>query len=381
MVDIPLTWQLQIQGAENVKSKLSDLNGQFERGEITTEQYATGLRSVNRDARVMSNTMNIQKNIFLATHPVLNNLTRAMNIFGSVNRAVMSGLNTINIAMIALNTNSAGVAQAQADLAQKQREYDEAVLKFGPDSKQAIQALDELRVAQAKLGEETQNRSNQITSAWLSVGAAISGVVTSIVLTLPKILPFIGGLGTAFGSLIAFFEFLPTGMTNFALFASTFLDLIPGMIEAQTKFGDAMRYFFRVLLPITATIGLQIVTNLMNGIGKALVDGINMVVKGIVNAINTLIRIYNAAASRLKLGTIPTINFTPIAFTPIGGTALTNPSGISPETNPGLFPRTSGGGGGNTINITVQGSILTENDIKKVFDKWLKNDLQTVGFG
>src|SRR3990167_11095772 len=101
---IPLSWDLQIRGAEEVKQKLSEINDQFARGEISTGEYAKGLREANRDSRVFINSQNVQKNLFLATHPILNNFTRAMSVFGSVMRSVSTAMLLINTAQLAFNT-------------------------------------------------------------------------------------------------------------------------------------------------------------------------------------------------------------------------------------------------------------------------------------
>jgi len=352
--------------------------------------------------------MNIQKNIFLATHPVLNNLTRAMSVFGSVNRAVMSALNTINIAMIALNTNSSGVAQANADLLQAQREYNDAVRKFGPDSREAIEAMDKLRVAEVKLAEETQNRTNQITSAWIAVVSGISGVVTCIVLTLPKILPVLSRVGAGFSS---FFGLIGAGTAGVGIGALVFPS-IDEWLKGQAKWyaewanfrdnvmGPAINGFFVETIPSFLVTGgklwLEGWTKMLNGaislinfFGATWVSGVNALVLSIIGFINNIIKKINSIGRgivKIKLLT----EQEPLKFTPIGGIGGAGgganfPGGISSQTNPGEFitPRVSGGGGGSTIvqNITVQGSIVTENEMKASFDKWLKDALKAVGFG
>jgi len=403
MVAIPLTWHAQIVGAENVKARLSELNAQFDRGEITVQQYATGIRQVNRDSRAFSNTLNIQKNVFLATHPVLNNISRAMSIFGSVSRAAITAINAINIAMIALNTNSAGVAQATADVAQAERELKDILTKFPADSKQAIEAMDALRVAQARLAEETQNRATQINGAWLAVFSGFSyvfGRMGEIAIT--KVLPFLGGLGgaftTFFGTLRGLFTGGGAGSLS-ALFFSQFLDLIPGMQELQAQFADMMRIFFRETIPTILSEGgalfMQGFQNIFNGIiglqnlfGKGLVDGINSIAQAMIGFINGIISKINSLAkfTKIKIPLIqapPLLQYSPIAKIGGGGGAVF-PQGISPATNPGEFlsPRSTGGGGGTTIvqQITVQGSIVTENEMRSNFDKWLKDALKAIGF-
>lgn len=383
---IPLSWDLSIHGAEDVKARLQDINEQFARGEITTQQYAQGLRGVNRDARVLNNTQTLQKNIFLATHPVINNLTRAMSVFSSVLHTASTALTLINTANIALNTNTGNVAEAQAELNQAYREQAEALAKYGVDSKKYMEATERVNVATARLGEEIERSKSQIANFWSSLVIGAASVVTSIVLTFGKIAPFLSGFGGLFGGFTSFFAALPTGMTNFALFASQFLDLIPGMIEAQAAFGEAMRVFFRQMLPSFTTYGIQVITNFINIAGKTLVEGVNRIVRAVVNAINVLISAYNSAASVLNLPKITPLKFTPVNWSPVGVTQTsTFPGGISSQTNPGEFitpnvGHVGGVSGGTQVYITVEGSILSLRELDAALDKSLKRQLIQRGF-
>jgi len=416
---IPITWQLQVTGAENVKARLSELNDQFERGQITTEQYASGLRSVNRDARVLSNTQTIQRNIFLATHPVLNNLSRAMSIFGSVNRAVMNSLNTINIAMIALNTNSSGVAQATADLAQIRREIATELEKAIPNEKILMDLYDRERVAIARLAEETQNRANQMTSAWISVFAAFSNVATAIILSIPKIIPLLRSLTAvswasvgpwvALAAVIAgltlmYLDFLniepfstwATQLNN--IFEQVFGFRIPNVIDISAR---ALADFFVIMLPqyfataIAQLIAFTAIFNLgwgrfWNGVITILEKAGNLILKSITSLLNGVISLANQTIKGLNsipgvsIPLIPKLTFKPIEFGRLGESEFTNEgnSGIIPGA--GLRPGISGKGAEkaaqNNVVINIQGSLLTENDLTKIFDKWLKNQLLGKGF-
>ena len=151
MANVPLSWKLSISGAEEVKTKLRDVNQQFERGEITTSDYAKELRALGRDARSFNSIQNLQKNIFLASHPGVLKLSKAMSTFGSIARTALTITNALNLSKIASNGINSSLLEAESELAAAMREYNEAVASGDPEKIQL--AAEKVAILKQKLEE------------------------------------------------------------------------------------------------------------------------------------------------------------------------------------------------------------------------------------
>lgn len=193
---IPLTWQLQIRGAEEVKQKLSDINEQFSRGEISTSEYAKELRGATRDARAMVNIQNVSKNVFLATHPALLNLTRGMSVFGSVMRSAQSALNTFALTQILLRGSTAQTAKIQGELNQLRREEQELIDDGLVGTKAWLENQDAINIKLKELEEATNQEKQDKLTAFFGIftGAAIT--FATMVKAIPEMKTGLSGLMT-----------------------------------------------------------------------------------------------------------------------------------------------------------------------------------------
>ncbi|AFU58292.1 hypothetical protein Ngar_c13540 [Candidatus Nitrososphaera gargensis Ga9.2] len=197
--EIELAWRLSVEGAEEVKAKISDLHDQFNRGEISTEQYAKGLRSAGSELKTFSDASQLQTRAFMAAHPGLGALSRAMSGFSSILRAGQAASNAMNLAMIATQGTSSNLAALQAEAAAAQRAYNKAVAEFGPESEEASMALDQLNAATAKVREEQDKMAQQSIQNAFTFATSMGIMVSSAVQSIPRIKTELGNLSKSIG--------------------------------------------------------------------------------------------------------------------------------------------------------------------------------------
>jgi hypothetical protein len=226
MVEIPLLWKLQIQGAEEIKTKFNEINESFARGEIGASKYAAELRGVNRDSRALVNTMNMQKNIYLASHPVLLNLSRATSMMASVARTALSINNALNLSRIAGNSISSEEAQNLIRISELERDLS-ALVGDSIEIQQRRKSIEEdirvLRERNATIAKEEAAQS--ITDA-INYAASLALIVNQMVQLIPKMAVFVKNLGGIKDTLLAisFLQFpLLATLGIVGLFAGVFL--------------------------------------------------------------------------------------------------------------------------------------------------------------
>lgn len=197
MAEVPLSWKLSISGAEDVKSKLQDIQNQFQRGGISSTEYAKGLREVNRDARTLTRQSDIQKNVFLAQYPAINQLSRGLSAFNSVASSGLSIMNSLNLMFLRQGQDTTALSQLEAERARIMRDMNKAATEGDwskyEELKSELMGVDNQIISMKKHMDETR-WNDQITGV-LGFGAAIGMMMTPLL----KILPYLGGLR---GSLI-----------------------------------------------------------------------------------------------------------------------------------------------------------------------------------
>ena len=174
---IQISYKYQIQGAEDVKKRLKEINEEYNRGEMSIEKYRKSLSDVNRDAKSLNQTQNISKNIMLATHPALNRLTRGISIFGSVSRTAMSIMNSLNLANLTASSIDSQGAQITADLAQKRRELALELSKTIPDMIKVAGLQEDINLLEAQSKEHLDAINNQKFDGFITT---LSGLGTAI---------------------------------------------------------------------------------------------------------------------------------------------------------------------------------------------------------
>lgn len=181
MTDLGLTVKLQVQGAEEVKQKIADIHDQFNRGEITTEEYSKSLRGAGNELKSLGNSAGRTKAQFMAMHPGIASLSRNMHAMSGIFRTGMAVTNALNLAQIAMQGTSSGASAAQQEYNEKLREYNIAVKKYGENSDEAKDAAIALKEADEKLKEQLAKDQKQAIQNMITLGSAIGMLATSMI--------------------------------------------------------------------------------------------------------------------------------------------------------------------------------------------------------
>lgn len=363
MATASLSWRLQIQGAEQVKAKLQEINSEFEQGRITSEQWSAQVNQQGRVLRGFNNNLNISKNLFLAQHPAVRNLTRAMSTFGSITRGVLAITTALNVARMQGTT----LTQEETDLMLQEVDIMNKLANTH-DPELIRKYSDELVIIRERLEaikkEKADQQFTEIATAIASIGLAASMATKSIVDLLPhlkmlntrggKMLVGAGliGLGAglfatggidaligksdkledklkAIGGIAAMgigtVMFLPPGVQQFALIAVAVATATVAILVFRKEIegffvwlgtvlapvGESFMNFFTVDLPGWFALSLETLTPLWDaikggftGFGNIIITVINFLAGGIVSGLNaigqTIVDFVNSLISRYE---------------------------------------------------------------------------------
>lgn len=399
-MEVPLQWKLSVDGNNQVKSVMNDLNNAFDRGQISGSDYADSLSKMAREGNKANNIFRYQNQIYLSMHPSLNKLVRGMSAVASVGRTMQSIFNSLNILMLVNQGYSKEIATARADEAEAWRELNRAIASGDPEKIQMAQEKLNIALENTKsiLNDDFMNKINNIfgffTNAVVS-GGGIAYIIKNFgkdigkFFTADKLAPLTGFLGT-----ISNIFANPAVGTNLAFFASQFLELIPGMKELKQGFSDwlhtwaevdgsfidtAMMKFFQDL-PIMAKNAWDFITistvRTWNDIIGFIETGINFVIKGFSDFVNKIIAGFNSIIKGINK--IPGFSIPLIPNFQIEGIQL-------PRLNTGDIGNPAGSPNGNVQGptntyITIEGSVLSEREFTSLMDSTFKKWMKDRGF-
>jgi len=363
MATASLSWRLQIQGAEQVKAKLQEINSEFEQGRITSEQWSAQVNQQGRVLRGFNNNLNISKNLFLAQNPAVRSLTRAMSTFGSITRGVLAITTALNVARMQGTT----LTQEETDLMLQEVDIMNKLANTH-DPELIRKYSDELVIIRERLAaikkEKADQQFTEIANSIASIGLSASMATKSIVDLLPHLKMFntkggkmlagggLIGLGAglfatggidaligksdkledklkAIGGIAAMgigtVMFLPPGVQQFALIAVAVATATVAILVFRKEIegffvwlgtvlapvGESFMNFFTVDLPGWFALSLETLTPLWDAIkggftnfGNIIITVINFLAGGIVSGLNaigqTIVDFVNSLISRYE---------------------------------------------------------------------------------
>src|SRR6185312_8035510 len=261
-VSVPLRWKIMVEGAQQAKQQLADLDQQFSKGQISISDYAKGQRQSLRDVRALNNEQRVQKEVFLASNPALNSLSKSMSTVGAVSNTLLGITNAINLAQLASIGVNEKVTAATQQLAADQRQYQIDLRDFPNDV--ALHQADLAKIAadQSNLAFVTRQATYQQITDWITLGSSAAISANQIIQTYstlaPKIKNFSQGTQDAIGLAGLSGTFLVLGAA--ALIAGTQLGtgLNPDNVDKfrqslDKAFGDNP-FTNYIILPIAALI-------------------------------------------------------------------------------------------------------------------------------
>ncbi len=385
-MEFPLVWRFQVQGAEDVKARLKEVNEQFARGELTTHQYAQKLRELNRDANTLSGAMRLQGNIMRAMHPNLAMLERSFSRLGSVARSVLSTLDTVNIIQLVMIGRTNSLTEAQDELEKAQRNYNLAVEQFGANSPQALKALEDLSEAQNKLNKAMKDaetdKLNSIVGS-LSGIANIAGSLGFAVMGLGRFSVALTGLRgvltaliPSFGSILTMLSALgPTGLViagaiaAIGLLAYAYQSNMFNMLDVLNNVGSSILMFFTRIMPSALQIAANVIINIFSTVipdalsnfakfitsmfTNALPQAISSFISSLAGAVDSIVgyvmKIINSVSNAINavLGLViktPSISTTSYSYTAYSSSSSSSSSPSPSKTT--TTSKSSGKGGG-----------------------------------
>ena len=449
---IDITYKFSSEGTDQVKSDLDQLSDAFNRAKASGGQFGKEQRALSSAVSRRIGEDRLQNRLLLAQHPSLLKASRIMSTLSSITRGLLTVQNALNLAKLNSNTIDIEGEASERRVNELTREMNNELKKLHPNMQKVADIQEQINIELATNAERIQALKDSKFSEWFTMltsivftASTVFGIFRKDLSTFAKVFTTIGGaIASAGGALAilgtavtAFFA-IPALVSALPLFASRFLDLIPGMKELQKSFGEWMRslgtldatwldeavpkffnediplavgnagialsQFFLTDLPLWSGIGLELLKTAFittfNGIISAInfgvnsvISGINLIINGAISAINSFISAINRILTRARLGTIPlipsfsgipTVNLPLIAAAKGFNGMVNSPTMfLAGEAGPeqvSITPNSGRSGSGNTIIINVGGSVVTERKLAQIVDQYQKQNLKSRGF-
>ena len=187
MTYIPISWKITMTGAKETKARLSELQNEFGRTE--------GLKRFNQEVREASaNTKSVSYAVSQANrnwrlqHQTLNEVSRAMNVFGRAMRAGMSIMNTLNLLTVAQSSALGGLTKDKANILadleaidlqlEDMRKKGASPLAIALKENEKTKLLNDLKEIEKQFDETSKSEA---WTKWITAGFGISeGVQTAL---------------------------------------------------------------------------------------------------------------------------------------------------------------------------------------------------------
>ena len=442
---INITYKFGSEGTDQVKSELDQLSDAFNRAKASGGNFGKEQSALSSVVNRRIGEDRLQNRLFLAQHPNILKLSRAMSTLSSITRTILTISNALNISKIRGQQIDAEGIAGQNRINALIRERKNELAKLNPSVEKLASIEEELNVEYALQREHIQALKDSEFESWItSITSALYALSTPISLItlhgakIVGVFTAIGATFTTFASIVGAFFASSAIVSALPLFASRFLDLIPGMKELQKSFGEwlrslgtldatwldeaipkffnediplavgnaglALTQFFLTDLPLWAGTGLELLKTAFittwNGIVSAVnvginsvISGINFIVNGAITAINSFISMINRILSRARLSSIPLIpSFSgipqvslPLIAAAKGFDGMVNRPTmfLAGEAGPeqvSITPNGGRSGSGSTLIINVGGSVVTERKLAQIVDQYQKQNLKSRGF-
>lgn len=186
-VHIPIKWSFQVEGASQAKQSINEIKDKMQNHTLAMKDGERQIAQVGRTMRQSNNEWRVQREIILASNPALNNLTRAMSVYGSVANTALQISNAFNLMQLAFSNTNDKLAQDLQDIAQ-QKIIIANLEKNEPGNIAAIaEARDKLAVLEDKYAKDQKTQTDQQIQNWINIAAAVGLIGTQVIQTGLKI--------------------------------------------------------------------------------------------------------------------------------------------------------------------------------------------------
>ena len=416
-----LAWKVELNGAETVRDGLRKINEEVKANRLEQRDANKMIQDATKDTRNYNLENKLLVRTFQSAHPNLERLTRSFSTMAHVARTGLQIANSLNLMWIRQGQNKQTLAELTYSATVAEREYLDTIKKFGPDSREAREALEKWNLEKSKA---SQFESETATQGWADIASNIFMVILAgnqlleVFKKFPQITsrilplltnPFIAipVLALAAGFAISeFFKSLSPELRKWHEDSKIILDDF-FLIQIPTALGAAAVFltnFFLNDMPKWGSEGLKLLSDAFiatwnsiisttNAGVNAVISGVNFIINGAISAINAFISAINNILKKAKLGTIslipkfegiPKIEIPLIkAATGFNGMINRPTTFLAGEAGPeqvSITPNGRSNNGGITVVVNVQGSILTERELFRRVDENLKNELKKRNF-
>ena len=185
MVDeVSIGYRFKQLGVEELTSKIRELHNEFRNGEITYKEYRSQIREASGQGRAATQEFSQMKGAIAAANPELLGFTRTMSLFGGVANTVLSVMNAINLAQIAMSGVSSQVASIDAQKAAAYNDWVRTVQAYPPNDPRIVAAwnkyialVNESNNAHRDLARQSLNTTVTLIASAIAITGSIAQTV------------------------------------------------------------------------------------------------------------------------------------------------------------------------------------------------------------
>jgi uncharacterized membrane protein len=242
--EVQLAWKLSISGADEVKASLAQLHEQFNKGEISLDEYTKGLRNASSNARTLAGESQMNTRIWLAQHPAINQLSRTMSGFNRVLSATVQAMTLMNTATLVMRSSNGEMIDLQNQLAEAERNYNK---ELDPEKKESYaRQIASIKDNMSRLNEQMSQDKIQ---GYFSLATGIGSIAASALIAAPSLaslagsaagsaavmIPAFGGISIAAGPLILIIAAIAAVVLLLIMYWPQLTEAFKGFIEWAQK--------------------------------------------------------------------------------------------------------------------------------------------------
>jgi phage-related protein len=184
---IPLIWEIQVNGAENLKAKLKDIDTQLKAGTITEADATKQTIALNREMASLGRLSNISTNEFKAMHPALTQLSRGMSALHSVMGSVVQVQQLYNLANLVTGQKTSDMIKIEGDLRNARLLSRDALERYGKSSVQYLNAIESQTSLEAQQSAQEKQLAADRFNSMLTFASGAIFLGSSVLQVLPRL--------------------------------------------------------------------------------------------------------------------------------------------------------------------------------------------------
>lgn len=175
--DFTNRWRVELEGDQNVKSKLDALLTLQQRGLNATQEEIQAAREAGTAINTVTRAQNTLIRAWQASHPQLALLSRGLSGLASIGRTLFNIFQGLNLMMIRQREDARNLRDAQQEVSDKQKIFNDLLRQFGADNPATVKAAQDLQAAMNNLlGVQDQIDANK----WQDLATQITAIMSAL---------------------------------------------------------------------------------------------------------------------------------------------------------------------------------------------------------